>query len=76
MALTEKEVRRHKWVVRIAKPIFRLYMRLAFNYRFEPIKEVEGPMIVVANHNCDLDPVMVGIACPHMYFVASTSYLK
>ena len=46
-------------------------MRLAFNYRFEPIKEVEGPMIVVANHNCDLDPVMVGIACPHMYFVAS-----
>jgi len=71
MALTEKEVRRHKWVIRIAKPIFRLYMRLAFNYRFEPIKEVEGPMIVVANHNCDLDPVMVGIACPHMYFVAS-----
>lgn len=71
MALTEKEVRRHKWVIRIARPIFRLYMRLAFNYRFEPIKEVEGPMIVVANHNCDLDPVMVGIACPHMYFVAS-----
>ena len=71
MALTEKEVRRHKWVIRIAKPIFRLYMRLAFNYRFEPIKEVEGPMIVVANHNCDLDPVMVGLACPHMYFVAS-----
>ncbi len=71
MALTEKQVRRHKWVVRIAKPIFRLYMKLAFNYRFEPIKEVEGPMIVVANHNCDLDPVMVGLACPHMYFVAS-----
>ena len=46
-------------------------MRLAFNYRFEPIKDVEGPMIVVANHNCDLDPVMVGLACPHMYFVAS-----
>jgi len=71
MALTEKEVRRHKWVIRIAKPIFRLYMKLAFNYHFEPIKDVEGPMIVVANHNCDLDPVMVGLACPHMYFVAS-----
>ncbi len=71
MALTEKQVRRHKWVVRIARPIFRLYMKLAFNYHFEPIKDVEGPMIVVANHNCDLDPVMVGLACPHMYFVAS-----
>lgn len=71
MALTERQVRRHKCVIRIAKPIFRLYMRLAFNYRFEPIQNVEGPMIVVANHNCDLDPVMVGIACPHMYFIAS-----
>lgn len=71
MALTEKQVRRHKWVIRLAKPLFRVYLRFAFNYRFEPIKDVEGPMIVVANHNCDLDPVMVGMACPHMYFVAS-----
>lgn len=71
MALTDKQVKRHKWVVRIVKPIIGIYMKLAFNYRFEPIKDVEGPMIVVANHNCDLDPVMLGMACPHMYFVAS-----
>ena len=71
MALTEKEVRRHKWVWRIVRPIIGVYIKLAFNYRFEPIKDVEGPMIVVANHNCDLDPVMVGLASPHMYFVAS-----
>lgn len=71
MALTDKQVKRHKWVVRLAKPLFHLYMRLAFNYRFEPIKDVEGPMIIMANHNCDLDPVMVGLAGPHMYFVAS-----
>lgn len=71
MALTEKDVRRHKWVWRIVKPIIRLYIKLAFNYRCEPIEDVEGPMIVVANHNCDLDPVMVGLASPHMYFVAS-----
>ena len=71
MALTEKQVRRHRMVIRLAKPIFRIYMKLAFNYHFEPIQDVEGPMIVVANHNCDLDPVMVGLACPHMYFVAS-----
>ena len=71
MALTEKQVRRHKWVVRIARPIIAPFIKLIFNYRFEPIKNVEGPMIVVANHNCDLDPVMVGLACPHIYFVAS-----
>lgn len=71
MALTEKQVRRHRMVIQLAKPIFRIYMKLAFNYHFEPIQDVEGPMIVVANHNCDLDPVMVGLACPHMYFVAS-----
>lgn len=71
MALTEKAVRRHKWVFRIAKPLFRLYMKLAFNYNFESFRDVEGPMIILANHNCDLDPVMVGLAGPDMYFVAS-----
>lgn len=71
MALTEKEVRRHKRFARIVKPIIAPFIKLIFNYRFEPIKDVEGPMIVVANHNCDLDPVMVGLACPQMYFVAS-----
>lgn len=69
--MTERQVRRHKWVYRLLAPVFRLYLRLAFCYRFEPLKGIEGPVIIVANHNCDLDPVMLGVACSHMYFVAS-----
>lgn len=41
-------------------------------YRPIPIPMIEGPCIVVANHNTDFDSILLGLSFPkHMYFVAS-----
>lgn len=43
-----------------------------FSYECLSICNVEPPYIVLSNHNCDLDPVLVAFSFPkQMYFVAS-----
>ncbi len=47
-------------------------LRWLLCFRGEPVPAVEGPCIVVANHNTDFDSLLLGISFPkHMYFVAS-----
>ncbi len=68
----EKVYKRHKkiWSFfwHIAKPLF----RWMYNYSSELAPDIEGPCLILANHNCNLDPVLVGISFKRqMYFVAS-----
>lgn len=71
------EIKRHKLFYeygrKIVKPIFCKW----FNYECPIVDLPEEPYIVLANHNMELDPVLVGAAFPkHMYFVASEHILR
>ncbi|MEN6470104.1 MAG: lysophospholipid acyltransferase family protein [Clostridiaceae bacterium] len=48
-----------------------LFLRM-FRYTPVPVTGVKGPFLIFANHNADLDPVLVNLAFDEqMYFVAS-----
>lgn len=74
---TMNEIKRHKLFYKygrkIAKPIFHRW----FNYDCPVVNAPDEPYIVLANHNLELDPVLVSMAFPnHMYFVASEHILR
>jgi 1-acyl-sn-glycerol-3-phosphate acyltransferase len=47
-------------------------IRWLLRFRVGPVPAVEGPCIIVSNHNTDFDSLLLGISFPkHMYFVAS-----
>lgn len=72
-----KDLKRHRLVYRILLQPIRLFMKLRFNYTYECIKHIEGPYIMVANHNLELDPLALGCAAHnHVYFVASEHILR
>ena len=51
-----------------AKPFF----KWKYGYTAELAPEIDGPCLILANHNCNLDPVLVGFSFrKQMYFVAS-----
>jgi len=66
------ELRRHQIVFRILRPFCELFVRCKFNYHFDSLKNIEGPYLLLPNHNLELDPILVGAAAyHHLYFVAS-----
>ena len=68
---------RHEFLYKVFAPMLRPAFRLMFNYRHPIVKDVEGPYIVLANHNMELDPLLLACAFPkHMYFVASEHILR
>ena len=73
MAISDKErklhVRAYAFLQKIGRPIVNWF----FGYRFDgPPADIEGPYIVLCNHNLDLDPVFLGVSLKkQMYFVAS-----
>jgi len=72
-----KELNRHvKWysfLRGILKPIF---IR-KFNFKYESGGNIEGPFLLLVNHNMELDAVLTAIAFPkHMYFVASEHIMR
>ena len=72
-----KEKARHKWAYgffrRLLSPVF----TRMFNFEYPIVKNVDGPYIVLANHNLELDSVLVALSFPqHMYFVASEHIMR
>ncbi|MGI5937086.1 MAG: lysophospholipid acyltransferase family protein [Oscillospiraceae bacterium] len=63
--------RRHLIVWKLFRWAASPWLRRKFN--FEPIPaDVEGPYLILANHNTDWDPFLVALSFrQHMYFVAS-----
>ena len=71
------EFNRHKRVFGILRPFVTLFMKYKFNYRYDDLSEVEGPYLLLANHNLELDPLAVGAAVKdHIYFVASEHIMR
>lgn len=62
---------RHKIVYRSLKFILKPFLTWKFNYSFESVKPLKHPAIILPNHVTNWDPLLVGLAFPQMYFVAS-----
>lgn len=63
---------RHRLIWRVLRIPVSVFLKLKFNYSYEPAPKIDGPFLLVANHVTDLDPLMVGCSYKQqMYFVAS-----
>ena len=66
----DANIRRHKWITKIAGAISGLYLRLAADYHPCPRYTKEGPFLVISNHVTDYDQFVVGRSFrQHMYYV-------
>ncbi len=70
------ELRRHRLVFKLV-PVIDLFLKFRFNYKYDSLRKIEGPYLLLANHNLELDPAFVGVAAGnHLYFVASEHILR
>lgn len=66
-----KNHRFHQGVWSFLRFILGPWLRHKFNYTYQ-LSKVDGPCLVMANHDTNWDPLLVALAFPHqMYFVAS-----
>lgn len=66
------EYRRHLRIWRMLLPLARPYLRRKFALSWEA-PQVDGPMLLIANHSCSWDPLLVAVALDgrQIYYVAS-----
>lgn len=65
---------RHRIVFFLLSPIFNLYLRIAYHYQRAPRPAAlkRGAKLILANHNCNLDPFMIAPSFNEpIYYVAS-----
>ena len=68
----DKARRRHLRAYRFFKPLLAPYFRWRFNISALPAPDIQGPCLVMANHNADLDAVLIHLSFKDLlYFVAS-----
>ncbi|MBR7019450.1 MAG: 1-acyl-sn-glycerol-3-phosphate acyltransferase [Lachnospiraceae bacterium] len=72
----ERAERRALRRYRFAFAFFRFFMtpfiKLKFRYRYDSLKKIKGPYLLLANHNMEMDPILLGIAARRQaFFVAS-----
>lgn len=71
------ELRRHQMVFEILMPFVHVFNKWKFNYEYDSLKEIEGPYLLLPNHNLELDPVLIGEAAgKQIYFVASEHLMR
>lgn len=68
----EKDVRKYETLRFFAKGGLKRF----FKYDYKYTEPEGGPFLIMANHAVNLDPVLLGLAFPHMYFVASEHILS
>lgn len=68
--------KRHAMLWRLVRPGVLAAAKLLFNYTADVCRE-EGPLLIMANHNADLDPLLIAYSFPNViYFVASEHILR
>ncbi len=71
------ELRRHQMVFKVLMPFVHVFTKWKFNYEYDSLKDIEGPYLLLPNHNLELDPVIIGEAAgKQIYFVASEHLLR
>lgn len=73
--IPEKQNRLYRWIKFLATPLLKAVFGLKIeNPEWFP---KEGPVIVAPNHVSNLDPLMVGVACPRqLFFLAKAELFK
>jgi hypothetical protein len=67
----------HFFVFRILITLVGPFLKLRMGYHCDEIEALDAPSIVIANHNTDLDPVLVSLGfSDHMYFLSSEHALR
>ena len=68
----DRTLKRHKRIYVFLKALLGGIFQHICRFQFEPVQLSEGPYLITANHNGELDPVLIAIGLKqHMYFVAS-----
>ena len=71
---------RHQKLYRLLTGVLDGYICRKFNYTYEDFDPgaIEGPLIIIPNHACAWDPLLIGAAMKkrQMYFVASEHLLR
>ena len=63
---------RHRLIFNLLRPSVALFARWKFAYTYDSLQDIEGPYLLLPNHNMELDPILVGAAAKkQLYFVAS-----
>jgi 1-acyl-sn-glycerol-3-phosphate acyltransferase len=63
---------RHRLVFALFRPLFRIYLGLAFGYRYEKYRLNKGPHLILFNHPTNFDPFMVSMSFTGpIYFMAT-----
>ena len=71
-----EERKRHKLLWSMARPLCIAATKVIFNYDAD-VYRGEGPYLVLANHNAELDPMLVACSFPQpLYFVASEHIMR
>lgn len=71
------ELQRHRMTFKLLAPVISVFAKLKFNYEYDDLGKIEGPYLLLANHNLELDPALVGVAVgKQLYFVASEHILR
>lgn len=68
--------KRHAMLWKSVRPLVYLASKAVFNYDADKCKE-KGPLLIMSNHNSDLDPLLVAYSFPNvLYFVASEDIMR
>lgn len=68
---------RTRRIAAILHPMITPFFRWKLGYRYDSFSSVQGPYLLLANHNMDLDPVLLSIAAGQdIRFVASEHILR
>ena len=67
---------RHRFVYFTLRPFFKIFLKIRYNYTSEKYDK-SGPVLILPNHNCTMDPVMVAMSFNSpIYFVTSDHLLR
>ena len=72
-----REYRRHCRAFKVIRAILLPIARMLFNFSYEDLSGIEGPYLVLSNHNTDFDPIFIAGSVKHqLYFVATENITR
>lgn len=71
------ELTRHRMTYKVLTPVIEKFLKIRFNYSYDDLSKIEGPYLLLVNHNMELDPASIGVAVKNqLYFVASEHIMR
>ena len=71
------EHKRHERVFRFVRMILLPFAKLLYNFEYQDLSGIEGPYLLLSNHNSDVYPIFIaGATKNHIYFVATENITR